>query len=235
MDEQDDSSDTPALEFPLPNIPEWPQQERLQFERELTGFYITAHPLNRHAMAIQQFSTRTTASLSEVREGKDIKLCGIISSLKSHTTKKGNLMAYINLEDLHGTAEIIVFPDLYATSQEFMVPEAIVQITGTIDQMDKGTRIKATAIQPLQDLMSRSIKSLTLHIKESAIQAHDVSQLYQLVQQHPGPTPISFTFNVGTDLQVETARIPDLGVSPNVEFLESVQELLGKSTITLHE
>ncbi len=235
MDEDAESASSTPLEFSLPDIGEWSQNELLQYERELTGFYITAHPLNRHATAIKQFSTGTTATLSDVLEGKDVKLCGVIASIKHHTTKRGDPMAYIQLEDLRGTVEIIVFPELYKTSSEHLVPESIIQITGTVDQMDSGTRVKATAIVAMHELLSRSIKSLTLNINETVAHEESLTQLHGIFQKHPGPVSISFRFSLLSDLEAKTSLLPNLGVLPNAEFLEEVEHVLGKSTVTLHE
>ena len=235
MDEEAASDSSAPLEFPLPHISEWSQNELLQYERDLTGFYITAHPLNRHATAIKQFSTGTTATLSEVQEGKDVKICGVVSSVKNHTTKRGDPMAYIQLEDLRGTVEIIVFPELYKASAEHITPEAIIQITGTVDQMDSGTRLKATAIQPMHELLSRKIKSLILNVDEAVTQDTNLSQLQDIFQRHPGPVSVSVNFSLLSDLQAKTSPFPNLGVLPNAEFMEEVEHLLGKSTVTLNE
>ncbi len=235
IEEESNTTSATALEFPLPNISEWGQDQLLQYERELTGFYITSHPLNRHSTAIQQFSTSTTATLSEVREGKDVKLCGVVSSIKNHTTKRGDPMAYIQLEDLHGTIEIIVFPELYKASGEHLTPESIIQVTGTIDQMDSGTRIKATAVQTLEELLSRKIKFLTVNVDEAVINNESLMQLHGTFLRYPGPVSVLFEFELLNHLHVKTSQFPEIGVIPNAEFLEEVEHILGKSTVTLHE
>ena len=123
---------------PLPAIAEWDQAQRLKYERELTGFYITAHPLARYEATLKALSTATTIGLADLSDGKEVKLCGIIASVKSMITKKGDRMAYLNVEDLQGTVEVIAFPDLYKTAGELIAPERLVRITGTIDRGDKG-------------------------------------------------------------------------------------------------
>ncbi|HEY6085648.1 MAG TPA: DNA polymerase III subunit alpha, partial [Nitrospira sp.] len=92
---------------PLPAIPEWDQAQRLKYERELTGFYITAHPLARYEGTMHALATATTLGLAELQDGKEVKLCGIIATVKSMLTKKGDRMAYLTLEDLQGTVEVI--------------------------------------------------------------------------------------------------------------------------------
>src|SRR5207245_2048511 len=84
--------------------------------------YITSHPLARYAEAISRFSTASTDALSEVADAKEVKLCGIIATVRQTITKKGDRMAYLTLEDLHGTVEVIAFPDLYKTAAALILP-----------------------------------------------------------------------------------------------------------------
>src|SRR5581483_2442056 len=126
----------------LPDVPEWDQSQRLKFERELTGFYITAHPLARYEAAIGKFATMTTEHLAEAADGKEVKLCGIIATIKALTTKKGDRMAYVQLEDLQGTVEVIVFPDLFRSAAALLLPDSVIQVTGTVDRAEKGIRLK---------------------------------------------------------------------------------------------
>ncbi|MDF2458910.1 MAG: dnaE, partial [Nitrospira sp.] len=74
---------TAAVEPALPNLPEWDQAQRLKYERELTGFYITAHPLARYEAIIHALATATTAGMTEFSDGKEVRLCGIIAAVKS--------------------------------------------------------------------------------------------------------------------------------------------------------
>mgnify|MGYP001018550511 CR=1 FL=1 len=103
---------------PLQKIEEWSQSQLLQYERQLTGFYITAHPLTQHAEAIRLLSTHNTGNLNEAPEGKEVKIFGVIGNIKNTTTKKGDRMAYVQIEDLQGLVEIIVFPELYKNSEQ---------------------------------------------------------------------------------------------------------------------
>ena len=78
-----------------------------------------------------------------MKEEREIKLCGVISSIKNTTTKKGNRMAYVQLEDLHGTVEAIIFPEAFKSHEEMLKPDSVIRITGSVDLMDNGARIKS--------------------------------------------------------------------------------------------
>ncbi|MDH5585923.1 MAG: DNA polymerase III subunit alpha [Nitrospirota bacterium] len=236
----DFAPETPSKEenssfgFAIPPKPEWSQNELLQHERELTGFYITDHPLNRHRMAIAHFSTCSTQSLGEMGDGREVKLCGVISSLKITTTKKGNRMAYVQLEDLQGTVEAIVFPEAFKNHEDMLKPDSVIRITGSVDLMDNGARIKATRVELVPQLECETVKHVTLQIHEEDVLPHNLVDLKNIFDRHPGPTPISLAFHLQPDMIANLPQLPNVGISPTPEFLEEVEHLLGTSTVAFH-
>jgi len=218
---------------PLPSIPEWDQAQRLKYERELTGFYISAHPLSRYESTIEALSTATTASLSELSDGKEVKLCGIIATVKSMLTKKGDRMAYVSLEDLQGTVEVIVFPDLYKTAGELIVPERLVRITGTIDRGDKGTKLRGAKVESLQDVQKQAVKRVHIRLSDRPESSDQLLRLREVFQRHPGETAVSLTFQMETELEAETAPLPNLTISASEHFVSDIEEVLGKGALSL--
>ena len=233
LDETSQNTGFEQGRFPLPNIPEWPSDQLVKFERELTGFYITAHPLDRHAKGIQRFATSSTATLTDYGDGREVKLCGVVSTIKNLTTKKGDQMAYIQLEDLQGTAEIIVFPQLFAECGELLTPESLLQVTGTVDQMDSGARVKATAIQSLYDLQEQTIKQVTLTIDEARVEPSSLVQIESIFRRYPGPTSVALHFQLPMHLHAQTSGLPKLKITPSTDFLEEIEQVLGKGTVAL--
>ena len=229
-----DSSNSYALARPLPPIDEWQQTQILQFERELTGFYITAHPLTQHAEAIRLLSTHTTATLHEAHEGREVKICGVIGSLKVTTTKKGNRMAYVQLEDLQGLVEVIVFPELFQNCSEFLSTDTVIQAMGTVDHMDSGARLKATKLEPLHDLQARTVKRVTIRLAETPETWGKLPKLQEVLHRHPGPAPIAFHFHLDSQVQAESAPLPNLTVLPSSDLVYEVEQILGKETVTFH-
>jgi len=219
---------------PLPQVKEWSQEQLIQYERQLTGFYITAHPLTRHVEAIRLLSTHHSGTLHEAPEGKEVKLCGVIGTIKSTTTKKGNRMAYVQIEDLQGLVEVIVFPELFQKSEEFIVAEAVVHITGTVDKMDTGSRIKATKLEPLHDLQTKAVKRVTLRLQEHPDTWVNLPKLQEVLRQHPGSAPISFQFQLSSNLEADSTPIPDLTVLPSEHLVDDIERILGKESVTFH-
>ncbi len=217
----------------LPPLPEWDQAQRLKYERELTGFYITAHPLARYEATIQALASATTAGLTELSDGKEVKLCGIIAAVKSMLTKKGDRMAYISLEDLQGTVEVIVFPDLFKSAGDLLAPERLVRVTGTIDRGDKGTKLRGSKIEPLSDVQSQSIKRVHIRLSDRPETKEQLPRLLDVFKRHPGGTTISLTFRTDEALEAETAPLPHLKVTASEHFVADVEEVLGKGALSL--
>jgi DNA polymerase-3 subunit alpha len=217
----------------LPNLPEWDQAQRLKYERELTGFYITAHPLARYEATIHALATATSAGITELSDGKEVRLCGIIATVKSMLTKKGDRMAYVTLEDLQGTVEVIVFPDLFKTVGELIAPERLVRVTGTIDRGDKGTKIRGVKIEPLADVQTQTIKRIHIRLTARPEVKEQLPRLLDVFKRHPGSTAVSLTFRTDGALEAETAPLPHLTVSASEHFVADVEEVLGKGALSL--
>ncbi|RMH04911.1 MAG: DNA polymerase III subunit alpha, partial [Nitrospirae bacterium] len=224
--------DDPDRFLSYPQVPDWNLQERLKFERELTGFYITAHPLSQHAHAVAQLATHTTANLAEAGDGKEVKICGVIGTVKTMTTKRGERMAYVQLEDLHGLLEVIVFPDLYKLRADLLMAETVIHVTGIVDHMETGCRIKATAIEPLQEVQSKSIKQVVIRLTDQTPGiARKLPQLRDVLKRHPGPASLALEFQLSSRIHAATATLPNWSVMPSDHLLYEVEQLLGKQTV----
>lgn len=219
---------------PFEKIEEWSQSQLLQYERQLTGFYITAHPLTQHTEAMRLLSTHNTGNLNEAPEGKEVKICGIIGNIKATTTKNGNRMAYVQIEDLQGLVEVIVFPELYKNSEQFIAADTIVHVTGTVDQMDTGSRLKATKLEPFHDLQTKTVKRVTLRLEEHPDTWASLPKLQEVLHRHPGSAPISFQFQLSSNIEADSEPIPNLTVLPSEHLVNDVEQILGKESVKFH-
>ena len=139
-----DIHEIPAERLPL--VEEWSETKLLAMEKEALGFYITGHPLNKYKEKLDELGVTPTTELQDLHDKKEINLGGIIRDFKRIQTKKGDLMAALNLEDLYGTVEVIAFPDIYSESREIIAQDTPVIIAGYLDKTDKGLKIIAQKI-----------------------------------------------------------------------------------------
>ena len=215
LDETSENTGFDQGSFPLPNIPEWPSDQLVKFERELTGFYITAHPLDRHAKGIQRFATSSTATLTDYGDGREVKLCGVVSTVKQLTTKKGDQMAYIQLEDLQGTAEIIgvsstLLPDVencWTLNRSFKSPELSIKWRA-------GLESKLPRFNRYTICKSKRSKQVTLTIDVTRVEPTSLVQIESIFRRYPGPTSVALDFHLPTHLHAQTSGLPKLKITP---------------------
>jgi len=130
----------------LPNIPEFDKKTLLALERETAGLYLSGHPMEayteelkrRYVMQISQLTADSAEVESRFKDGQVVLIAGAVSEIKTKTTKSNQLMAYLTLEDISGSAEIIVFPKVFADYRNLMREDALLVVRGRISIRDEG-------------------------------------------------------------------------------------------------
>ncbi|MCF8095731.1 MAG: DNA polymerase III subunit alpha, partial [Desulfobacteraceae bacterium] len=114
-----DTVNAPVIE----DLPEWDEKHLLELEKEAIGFYITGHPLDEYRDLMEKYANVDALSIKEdrVADQEIVRLGGIIKNIKSIMTKKGEPMAFLDIEDIHGAVEVTVFPKLYASVQDVLL------------------------------------------------------------------------------------------------------------------
>ncbi len=181
---------------PLPDVPEWDDAERAKLEKALVGFYITAHPLTPYTEMLAQWSVTPIATLGEASGDKPVRLCGMIVSQKVATTRRGDKMSYLHLEDLTGSVEVIIFPDLYATAADLLTAETPIMILGTLDDGEKGLKIKATEVMPPgrpkpASSAPRALRRTQDDPREPVVPAAQVTPVTLIVSANTPPSELS--------------------------------------------
>jgi len=134
-----DSDDTKKESFTdtLPDIPEMTNSQLLSFEKELLGFYLTAHPLSFYEKQLTAMNLQSIGSITQDLVGSKVVMAGLVVDVKKIFTKAGNNeMAFVKLQDLTGTIECVVFPKLFAEQPSLWVGDTILKIHGRIDERE---------------------------------------------------------------------------------------------------
>lgn len=183
-----------------PEIKEHPKKNLLAMEKEMIGLYISGHPLEEYEPELKSSVTVTTADLltdieSETQnmgnnpelDGKKVTMGGIITSVKQKTTKTNNMMAFVELEDLYGTLEIIVFPKTYERFKNLLLQDSIVLVGGRISQKEEeAAKIICDTVAPLKKYMGKK-----LYIKiNTELQPGIIEKLETLLIEHRGIQPV---------------------------------------------
>jgi DNA polymerase-3 subunit alpha len=124
-------------------------KESLAWEKELLGVYVSEHPLKRIMPYVEQHATATVGQITSSRNGESIIIAGIVASVRTITTKKGDPMVFAQLEDLYGAIEVTVFPRLYARTQELWQPDTAVVLHAKIEERDGKMKLLADSAEKL--------------------------------------------------------------------------------------
>ncbi|GAB4473598.1 MAG: trans-splicing intein-formed DNA polymerase III subunit alpha C-terminal partner DnaE-C [Elainellaceae cyanobacterium] len=135
-----------------PTVEDFPQQERLKLEKELLGFYVSDHPLKNIREAARILAPINLSNLEEQPEGTSISAIAMLTGVKPVVTKKGDRMAIIQLEDLTGHSEAVVFPRTYERIGSLIVQDARLMIWGKVDKRDERSQLIVEDAEPVEDV-----------------------------------------------------------------------------------
>ena len=124
----------------IPDL-EFDKKQRLTFEKEMLGLYVSDHPLMGIETLLSRKTDCTVAELADADEGARRTVGGVITGLQRKWTKKGDLMAVFTLEDLQGTVEVMVFPKTMAAVGHLLADDAVVIISGRVDKREDAAKL----------------------------------------------------------------------------------------------
>jgi len=206
-----------ATAFDLPDVEEWPEKEFLRREKEALGFYISGHPLERFQEEIPSVVTCGIQDLAGRKDKSLVHIAGVVEGLKVKRTKKGDKMAIITLEDLTGSVEVILFPDLFDKASSLLGLDDPLWVSGTVEKGDNsaagwqaGVKVIAKEIQTLEAACQAKVKTLEIQLKEAEITREILEELRRLLFIHPGDCNVRF--------KVETIEGESVIILPHERF-----------------
>ncbi len=232
-------TETPPPAMPAASYRPWEEREILAAEKESLGFYITGHPLERHRKELAEFANATTADLAGMSGSREVALGAIIAGIRDLKTRKGDRMAVLQVEDLEGYAEVVVFPDAYRACYSLLVEDEAVIISGRPEDDDDAARMIASDIQPLDSFFKEKANAKTREVLISVTLtglADEVpEQLRDLLERHRGEIPVSLRLQRPhpNGFRAHVAPNRFLWVTPSPELVTEIEELLGQGSVRL--
>ena len=218
---------------PLPDLPEWDRMQLLAAEKEVLGFYITGHPLAEHRSIIAAKSTATTDKLPTLPDKSTVRLAAIVTAVKEISTKNNERMAFVTLEDLQGTVESVVFPDVYRAGMLHLAKDSLVLVKGQVDVGEEVTKLLITEVQPLALPVNGSPSMVRVLLQGDAVDLAGFRRLRGLLERHPGPVPVRIRVQLPEGDWVTIAPAASLTVDPDDRFREEVQAAFGAESVTV--
>jgi DNA polymerase-3 subunit alpha len=208
-----------------PEIDEFPENQLVTFEKETIGFYISRHPLSRYQEEIKKYTSEDTSTLSSLPNGSEVKICGLVNGLKEIVTKKGDRMAFLNLEDMKGFVEVILFPDVFKAALPYLRGGDPILVRGILDLSEDHTKIKGSEVHPFLEGSSPSFKTLHLKIPLLSLTSSQLSDLKEIITAHKGFHRVLLHLIDGERQETIIGLPEQYTVDPSQEFRNRINEL----------
>jgi DNA polymerase-3 subunit alpha len=229
------STRTAGPEPKLPDVAAWTDSERLGYERELLGFYVTGHPLGAVAPALARF-TDTRSSATEGKDGRDVRIGGLLTQLRETRTRKGDAMGFGTLEDLEGSFDLVIFSEPYARLRVLLKsavepgpgqPPLPIVITGKLEGGDPPKVLVRDALK-LEDAEQKLASRLRIDVLEVEASRDRLTALRSAFASHPGDCPVLVHLRIPGETETVIALPDGCAVSPSDALLAQVNALFGR-------
>ena len=241
----------PALKNDYAAVEEWSEKERLSFEKESIGFYVSGHPLSAYEKELKRYA-RPCVAVQRARKDEKVTVAGIVAALRERPTKTGKRMAWVTLEDLSGSVELVCFPGREAgrsmmgkdgkwakggAKPGFENWELLLKsddpmlVTGTVQINDReaespSCELIVEEIQSLKEVREKRVKRLELRLLAGMVSDDKLQKLSEIAKKYAGATPVAVAVVMPGEAEALVGNT-SLKVSVTDELLEAVNRLFG--------
>jgi DNA polymerase-3 subunit alpha len=217
----------------MPELEEWHENQLLNFEKESLGFYISGHPLVRCMGEIQTFSNADTARIREMKEREEVALCGVISATQNKVTRKGDKMAVLTMEDLHGFTEVLVFPKVYEKAHHILESDLPVLVKGRVKKDEKGCSIISDEITLLKDVRKREAKRIDIRLQSPGLSDDHLNQIRTVLKQNKGNCGVYLHIVIPNHSEAIISVGREMRVIPSDRMIMAIERIAGERTVTV--
>jgi DNA polymerase-3 subunit alpha len=181
-----------------------------------------------------QAQTTTIAQAREMKDGATVSIGGLVGKISRINTRKGESMAFIMIEDLEGTMEVVIFPSILQKCRENVVEDSIVKVKGRLDVKEDEVKLIAQEISPLKEIKGASVKKQALYLKigDDRLDKELIVKLRQVLKAHPGDSEVFLRLSDGEKLT--TLRFStDFLVAGSGPLIGQLSGLLGDGSVTI--
>jgi DNA polymerase-3 subunit alpha len=208
---------------------EYEKNELLRLEKETLGLYVSEHPLNELRDDLRRKTDCGLAEVERRRDGENVTVAGIVGGLRQLTTRKGDPMVFMRLDDLTGSTEVVVFNSVYTEARELLEIDRVVVVRGRVDHKQEGeTKIVAREVQPFEATPPR--REVRLRIDARKAPAGLIRELAGLVRDYRGDAPVVVALETSEGLRTLVFG-SDYRVQPVADFFAEVKALLGEAAV----
>jgi DNA polymerase-3 subunit alpha len=214
----------------LKSVERWSSRDTLAREREVTGFYVTGHPLSKYEIEYRSFATIHLGETEEQKEIENARACGVITDLKTKIDKSGRTMAFFTLDDFSGSCECLMFSKTYEKFGKYIKEEDCVFIVGNTESSGDAIKLHINEVIPLKDAKEKFTESVKIFFDKTKYTPETISVLKEILNKHKGKIPVYLHFfNNGSKSRLFFLK--DYMVKVSDEFVKEVVAILGEDSI----
>jgi DNA polymerase-3 subunit alpha len=228
---QEESSALPGHP-PLPDEKEWTSSELLRREKEALGFYVSGHPLEEHRLLLERLGVVPVHRLEDMPDNESILVAGLPTQVRKSVDKRGNMIAFVTMEDFTGSVECLVFSDAFRQCGALLGADTPLLVRARVStREDQKPKLRVEEGVALRDLAANGKLTLHLALPRSA-EATTLTALQRLLGSYPGPSPVWVHVD-HRSLEGVQIRLRSQRVSPLAELLGELSGTLGPESIRL--
>ena len=227
----------PRDEIAFPDVEEFPASELLSMEKEITGMYLSGHPMAAYAQAAAKLNAAKIGEIAEAHgeydryhDGTNVTLLCIINSVRLKTTKNNSTMAFVQIEDLYGGIEMLVFPKVLAEFGHLLKEGSVVQLKGRVSarEEEEPKIICEQVLPPPGGETEKKSRRPGLYLRMPSASSREKERAVLLLEIFEGPTPVYFYY---TDQKKYLKAPASLWVDNNPVLLKELRYQLGEKNV----
>ncbi|MBW2470038.1 MAG: DNA polymerase III subunit alpha [Deltaproteobacteria bacterium] len=215
----------------LPDIGKWSENQRLAFEKESLGFYVSGHPLKHYSDLLDKFTNADAISIKELKSGNAVRIGGLVRSTKIIKTKRGDLMAFVTIEDLHGAVEATVFSRVYASVSDLLVEDKAIFIQGQVQKDEQSVKILAEKVVAMEKAEETWTASIHFKIEISRTDREALVSLHEILKKHTGNCQAYLHLRSADNSDAIIALPSSMRLKAGGALMRDVNKLLGYNAV----
>ena len=210
----------------MPEVAEWTERERLACEKDMLGFYLSGHPLERYRTDLAEMGMRSVDDLVDLPDGAEVQIGGVLVEVKPHTTRDGKPMAFGTLEDLSGTIDLVVFSDHFEKLRERLLVDEMVVLQGRFSARNGRSSVQVENVMPIEQAREQLADTVNVMLPGDLIRMERLKSLHTLCLKHPGDCQLRLHLKLERD-HATVVLSRQVQVLPSDDLLREIAELTG--------
>ncbi|MCD6407748.1 DNA polymerase III subunit alpha, partial [bacterium] len=173
----------------ISSLPEWPEARKLSYEKDMLGVYLTGHPLSRYLSIIDMYSTISISEIDKVKDGSIVCIGGILTGLKRTNTRKGERMAWGEIENLDGKIEVVFYPRTFENFSSLIRANSIVFVKGEVRKSEEKIKLIAEEVANLNTAKEKFLSKVEIDIR-IPVEESKLQIIKEIIEKNKGSSPL---------------------------------------------